>query len=416
MNVTRKYRLAVVSPFLDKRHGTERHLVEWVSRLWDCFEIHVYSQAIDNVDLSKIRWHRIPKLPGPHLLNFLWFFAANHLWRAWDRHFRELSHDVVLTAGTNCLDADIISVHVVFAELLRRLSSNLKFNRNPVRFWPRLLHRHIYYRLIIALERRIYRDPRPILIHISRKTFAAVERLYGQRNQSSVLYAGIDRDIFNRQRCVSLRECSRKELKLADDRFVLLLIGNDWHTKGIRALLDAMSLLQDRPIDLLVVGRDAPTPFRAMALDRALGERVRFLPSRKDVEFYYAAADVYVGPSLEDAYAQPPAEAMACGVPTIVSAAAGVSEIITNGVDGLILDDPTDAASLASMIRRLHGDREFRDRLGENAAETAQRYDWQENALYLRAIIEQTCLRKSLLPAKTLPSAPRGPGIPRTFR
>ena len=76
-----------------------------------------------------------------------------------------------------------------------------------------------------------------------------------------------------------------------------------------------MTELRNLPIDLLIVGREDPTPFRAMAKDRALQDRVHFLPPRKDVEFYYAAADAYTGPSLEDTFALPPAEAMACGLP-----------------------------------------------------------------------------------------------------
>ena len=87
---SRKPRLAVVSPSLDKRHGTERLVVEWISRLAPAFEIHIYSQAVADVDLSLATWHRIPKIPGPHILNYLWWFAANRLWRAWDSHFRNL--------------------------------------------------------------------------------------------------------------------------------------------------------------------------------------------------------------------------------------------------------------------------------------------------------------------------------------
>ena len=59
---------------------------------------------------------------------------------------------------------------------------------------------------------------------------------------------------------------------------------------------------------------------------------MKFVPPRNDIEFYYAAADAYVGPSLEDTFAQPPAEAMACGLPVIVSSANGTSEIVTDGV------------------------------------------------------------------------------------
>src|SRR6266478_2277053 len=118
-------RLAVVSPFLDKRHGTERIVLEWLSQLAGAFELHVYSQHVEDLDLPKITWHRIPKLPGPHLFNFIWWVAANHLWRAWDRRFRGLRHDLTYSPGINCLDADAISVHIVFAEYVRRIRSGL---------------------------------------------------------------------------------------------------------------------------------------------------------------------------------------------------------------------------------------------------------------------------------------------------
>src|SRR5207245_1497396 len=68
-----KCQLAVVSPFIDKRHGTERRVAECISRLADQYEIHVYSMRVEDMDLSKIVWHRIPLLPGPHLFNYLWW-------------------------------------------------------------------------------------------------------------------------------------------------------------------------------------------------------------------------------------------------------------------------------------------------------------------------------------------------------
>jgi glycosyltransferase involved in cell wall biosynthesis len=133
-----------------------------------------------------------------------------------------------------------------------------------------------------------------------------------------------------------------------------------------------------------------------------LDDRVVFLPPRKDIEFYYAAADAYAGPSLQDAYGMPPAEAMACGLPVIVSEAAGVSEIVTNGVDGMILDDPKDASKLATMIRRLYEDQEFRDRLGVKAAETARQYTWERNGRELSAIFDEIVRRKGQADMQTL--------------
>lgn len=145
----RKLRVAVVSPFLDQSHGTERIIIEWLSRLADDFDLHVYSQRVEDFDRSKFTLHRIPELPGPHLFNYLWWFAANQMWRAFDSWFRGLKPDLVFTPGINCFDADVISVHIVFAEFFRQAKPELRFSSTPLSQWPRLLHRRVYYGLII---------------------------------------------------------------------------------------------------------------------------------------------------------------------------------------------------------------------------------------------------------------------------
>jgi glycosyltransferase involved in cell wall biosynthesis len=231
---------------------------------------------------------------------------------------------------------------------------------------------------------------------MARKTATDIGRFYRRLDRWPILYVGLDHGAYNPARCSMLRTDARKQLGLSTERFALLMIGNDWHNKGIRVLIEALVQLRCQPIDLLIVGREDPAPFREMALGHAaLGDRIRFLPPRKDVEFYYAAADAYAGPSLEDAYSLPPSEAMACGLPVIVSAACGVSEIMTDGSDGLILADPTDAGTLAAMIRRLYSDREFRARLGKKAVETAQQYTWDRNAHDLAAIFKGILRRKA---------------------
>ena len=316
----RKPRLAVVSPSLDKRHGTERLVVEWISRLTAAFEIHIYSQAVADMDLSLATWHRIPKIRGPHILNYLWWFTANRLWRAWDSHFRNLRHGLVYSPGINCLDADVMSVHIVFAQYVQGIQAELGLSRNPVRAWPRILHRRLYYSLIMALERRLYTSSGVQLFLIAKRTAAELERFYGRTEKLFVFYVGLDHDTFNPQRRRALREEARRQIGLSSERFALILVGNDWHNKGVTVLVQSLSKLRDRPIDLLLVSREDPAPHLATIRDAGLDGRVHFLPPRPDVEFYYAAADAYVGPSLEDTFALPPQEAMACGMPVIVSA------------------------------------------------------------------------------------------------
>jgi UDP-glucose:(heptosyl)LPS alpha-1,3-glucosyltransferase len=397
-----KPRLAVVSPTLDKRHGTERRVTEWISGLADEFEIHVYSQRVEDVDLGKITWHRIPRLPGPHLFNYVWWFAANHLWRGWDQRVRGIVADIVFSPGVNCLDADVVSVHIVFGEYARRVAGDLKLSTHPFRLWPQLLHRKLYYRLTTLLERRIYEDPERVLILIAHKGDYDLARLYGRQKPSPVIYTGLDQDIFNPRRRASLRNQARGEFGYPSGRFVLLLIGNHWANKGLPVLLEALELIGDLPADLLVVGREDPDEYRPIVRAKHLGDRVQFRPPRADVELYYAAADAYVGPSMEDAFALPPAEAMACGLPVIVSSAAGVSEIITNRADGFILDDPTDARLLASMIRQLVEDETFRSQLAANAADTARKYTWENNVRELSTILQEVLRKKSQGRVETL--------------
>jgi glycosyltransferase involved in cell wall biosynthesis len=403
---TSKPRLAVVSPFLDKHHGTERRVVEWVSQLAEAFEIHIYSQRVEGIDPSNFTWHRVPKLPGPHLTNFLWWFFANRLWREWDRWFRGLYHDLVFSPGPNCLDADAISVHIVFAQYVRRAKSDSERAAGVVSDWARVLHRKLYYWLAVFLEHRAYASSDITLILIAKRTSIALKEFYGRRDPCPVVYVGLDHQIFNPARRASLREQARRTLELPEGRFALLLVGNDWRNKGLPVLLDAMELVRDLPIDLLVVGSDDPIGYRSMLRAKALEEQVHFLPPRTDIEFYYAAADAYAGPSLEDTFAQPPAEAMACGLAVIVSTTNGTSEIITDGKDGLILADPTDAASLAAMIRRLFGDKEFRSVLGANASETMRQYTWERNGRELTAIFKEILLRKTQsIPRRRVPKS-----------
>jgi UDP-glucose:(heptosyl)LPS alpha-1,3-glucosyltransferase len=388
-DIENKPLIAVVSPFLDKKHGTERCVAEQLERLARDYEVHLYSNYVEDLDLSTIVWHRVPPLPGPHLIAYVWWLVANHFQRWWDGRFRELKYDLLYSPGINCFDADVISVHIVFSELYERVRDKLRLSRNPVGAWPRLAHRRLYYILASMLERRTYtRNDVPLLV-VSRKVAADVKRHYSRSGRLSVVYHGWDRSRFGPDWRASIRPRSRQALALPDEAFVVLLIGNDWRNKGLHCLLEAVAQLQISAVKILVVGSDTTMSYVSWIRQHGLENRVQFLPLRRDVEFYYAAADAYVGPSLEDAFAMPPLEAMACGLPVIVSSQAGVSEIITHGVDGLIMEDPRDAAALSSMITDLYNDAALRQRLGENASSMALKYTWERNAEQLNAVLKE---------------------------
>lgn len=412
----------MVSPFLDKRHGTERCIAEQVERLARDYgyEVHIYSQRVEDVEGvlrgtaaveaepdvrdgtasrgavkgGRLVWHKVPGVRGPGLVKYVWWFAANHVHRRWDTLVRGARYDVVYSPGINCFDADAVIAHIVFAEFHGRVGPTLLLRRNPVAGWLRIVHRRLYYRLIIALERRVYPRTRLALAAVSAKTAHDLDRFYGRNGDVAVVYNAVDIERFSPAVRERLRARARRELQLPDEAFVLLLIGNDWKSKGLLCLLDAMEQLRKAHVRLLVVGTDALTPFATRILSYDLALRVHFPAPRPDVQFYYAAADAYVGPSLEDAFGLPCIEAMACGLPVIVSSRAGVREIVTEGVDALVLKDPTSVGELTGLVRRLIEEEDLRHRLGEEAARTARKHTWERNAAETAAFLENAVKRR----------------------
>jgi glycosyltransferase involved in cell wall biosynthesis len=395
-------RIAVITPFLDRRHGTERCVIAQLERLsaGGENEIHIYAQRVEELngvarykpkDKSQLEprlyWHKVPGIPGPHLLQYIFWFFANAAFRWWDARFRGLKYDLTYSPGINSRHADAITVHIVFHAFYRQVISELSFRRTPVKDWPRLIHRKLYYRLIMALEKRVYRRSNVSLAAVSALVAQQLER-YFQRKDVRVIRNGVDADFFSVSQRVARRPDARREFGLGAADFALLLIGNDWKKKGLDGLLRALSLIGALPWRLLVVGSDARGPYEKITRDRNILDRVFFLTPSSDVMRFYAAADAYAGPSLEDAYGLPILEAMACGLPVIASSKAGASEIIHDGTNGIILRDPQDVQELSAKIRSLVENRDLCISLGERASFTAQQHTWTRNAQATREWLE----------------------------
>lgn len=394
--------IVVVSPFLDRCHGTELCIVEQIERLSSNYGwgIHLFSHRVEGVngvvtEDSKgagsgfIRWYKVADIPGPHLLKYLWWLFANQTLRKRVlRHYRGRPL-LVYSPGINCLDANAIAVHIVFHEFYARIHHELALFKVPVTRWPVTLHRELYYRLIMALERRIYSDPKIHLAAVSQRVAAQLQKHFG-RKDVVVIPNAVDTTRFSSEARVACRLASRKSLNLDDGQLVLLLIGNDWKNKGLGQLLRSLTAITDIPIQLLVVGKDDPGFYRNVVRQLRLEKRVRFMAPSPDVLSFYAAADTYVAPSLEDAFGLPIMEAMACGLPVIASVRAGASENIVDGITGYLLQDPMNDVELTGLIRRLADDRLAAQRIGAAAAHHVKTlFSWDDNASAAREFLER---------------------------
>jgi UDP-glucose:(heptosyl)LPS alpha-1,3-glucosyltransferase len=140
-----------------------------------------------------------------------------------------------------------------------------------------------------------------------------------------------------------LREKTREDLKLKPDQTALFFAGSGWERKGLLFAIEAAALCGDRKIRLLVAGRGNQRLYKS--------KHVKFLGEVRDLVRVYAAADIFILPTIYDPFSNACLEAFACGLPVITTRSNGFSEIIKNGVHGSIIDHAGDLHALRDAIR-----------------------------------------------------------------
>jgi UDP-glucose:(heptosyl)LPS alpha-1,3-glucosyltransferase len=148
-----------------------------------------------------------------------------------------------------------------------------------------------------------------------------------------------------------LREKSREELNLKPDQIALLFAGSGWERKGLLFAIEAAALCEDRKVRFLVAGRGNARRYKTKRLRFWRDEPVQFLGEVADMLRVYAAADIFILPTIYDPFSNACLEALACGLPVITTRSNGFSEIIENGVHGSIVDHAGDLLALRDAIR-----------------------------------------------------------------
>lgn len=206
-----------------------------------------------------------------------------------------------------------------------------------------------------------------------------------------VVLNGIDCE---RVRLPSAEERDRVCRELAADGSYVILVAARLHPeKGYEHLFDALPLLRsrlDRPLTLLVAGTG---PFEAAYRERVralgCGHVVRFLGFREDVPALMAAADLFVLPSVAEAFGLVLAEALYLGVPVVATRVGGIPEIVDDGIDGVLVP-PGDSRVLAEAIAGLLCDPERRRRLaGAGRDKVVARFGFEQMVRSYEAFYER---------------------------
>jgi UDP-glucose:(heptosyl)LPS alpha-1,3-glucosyltransferase len=137
------------------------------------------------------------------------------------------------------------------------------------------------------------------------------------------------------------RQLRRKILRLGEEEIAVLFVGSGWERKGVRFAVRAVNSLGQN-FRLLVAGRGRS--------HMARGPSIRRLGAVRDLPGLYAAADIFLLPTLYDPFSNACLEALAAGLPVITTRDNGFSEIIENGVHGSILDSASDTVQIRDAL------------------------------------------------------------------
>jgi glycosyltransferase involved in cell wall biosynthesis len=142
------------------------------------------------------------------------------------------------------------------------------------------------------------------------------------------------------------RDDVRRQHGMNVNDFVLVFSGGDWRRKGLDLALQSLARLPDPRIQLIVVGHDrAGADVRQMSHDLGLRDRVVFAGFCDDVHRYYAAGDLFLFPTLYEAFSLATIEAAASGLPVLMPDVSGAAELIGCGTTGsMIRRDPSHIA------------------------------------------------------------------------
>ena len=244
-----------------------------------------------------------------------------------------------------------------------------------------------YHRYVCAAEKRMFEHPRLRAVicnsrmvrdEIRQDFRIAPEKLH-------VIYNGIDLEHFHPRLRDSLRGATRAELGCRPNETLFLFVGSGFSRKGLGAAIAALSQAANESFWLLVVGRDREEAhYRGLCERMGIADRVRFLGGREDVRPLYAAADCFILPSRYDPFPNTGLEALAMGLPAIVSSRCGAAEVVEHGASGWVCA-PDDAPGLARLMQE--ADRAVRAGRGAQAARaTAERFGMDAMASQLAAL------------------------------
>lgn len=312
-------------------------------------------------------WRWAPrKRSGAILRHFLQLvsyslFGRIALRRLENRGYVSVDHNLEAFGG------DVVVVHNVFSQ---QFSSD---KRSRVRRLAGLMNPVAPLR--IARERLVFRSSRvKAIVAVSRQTLNEAAKYIPREKIMASIENGVDLQRF-RPLALSEREQRKAELGFAGRRIVVF-VGHEFERKRLDLVIGALAELDDSVVLWVIGGRGSnQDSYLQQAHKIGVAHRVKFWGTQRHTEQYFQAADVFALPSDYEAWPLVALEALACGVPTLLTDVGGARQIISDGKNGYIV-----ASSVSAVAQRLRDVINRGDDMRASARLSAENYGWDRIA------------------------------------
>jgi UDP-glucose:(heptosyl)LPS alpha-1,3-glucosyltransferase len=351
----------------------DAYLSNLAPRLVDAgHEVHVYCRAWDDSVDPRVTLHKIPNR---------WKRIEFLQTRSYDRWLGEkLDHDAFdLVHGLSGSSRQDITSDRTYDPLLEA---------TPDRVLTEDVRKGLHRKEHEAIDERRFR-PGGVqrVIALSKLAASRLQERYGLDDEQVVtIYNGVDGERFKPANVEAYRGEWRDRLVIEQEAFVILCMGHGFKRKGVETLIEAARSIRQRGglpdgrrLRVAVVGADSQKVEHELAdlcKEKGVWGDVKFYGPQELVTRFHAIADLFVLPTRFDRFGDSALEAMATGVPALVSAKAGVSELIAEGQSGYLLHDPSDAEVVADRILALAEDARLLDAMGRAARRVAEEHTW----------------------------------------
>ena len=388
----RNLKVALVDLNFDRSLGGQASaFVNLAKGLATYCDVTIFASYVNPGDkVEGVRYVLVPSLRFYRFMLQFWTFRISWSILRKTKALREF--DIVCLGSPLFGGGNVAFIHFCSKEYLGLVNQwQLKqLKQDNIIGLAKLLYKKVVHTIAAILESRVYAEisaqRKPLLLPVSFSLAESLQRHFGIPAEIvRVVPNAIDMTRFHPGFDLELwREVSSRTGWEADS-FRLLFVGGDWMRKGLDLVIGALTQLPSE-VKLLVVGPGNPQIFKSTMRHLGLGGRVLFAGYRRDVERFYRIAHAFVLPSRYEAQPLVCLEALASGLPILVTQFPGTELFLEDGRNGFVISNEHD---LAEKVRQIMRDRNTLSKLAENAVATAKKFNQEQVISRLLEVFEE---------------------------